>query len=396
MKILVAHNRYQRPGGEDSVFESEVELLAASGHDVRPLVLSNDVITSHLDKVLTTWRTAKNPVGMAAMSLALKEFKPDVVHIHNFFPLFSPAAYKICRRAGSAVVQTLHNYRPICAGALLLRNGHVCRLCVDGSPLWGVVHRCYRNSIVGSAAVSRMIAIHRRQKTWSRDVDRFVALTKFAKDIFVEAGFPENRIDVKPNFIVDPGEPTEAERGGVLFVGRLSQEKGVKYLIEACARYQLPLRIAGDGPEFETLSRLAHSNVTFLGQLSRHAIIKEMMRAAVVAMPSLWYEGFPNVILEAFACGTPVIVSQIGSLAEIVETGLTGYHVPVADVDSLGVCIKQLLSDPLRARQLGRTARRIFLERYTPAINLPMLENIYSKAAADFAGICGGGTRARQ
>jgi glycosyltransferase involved in cell wall biosynthesis len=380
MKILVAHNRYQQPGGEDAVFEREANLLAASGHDVRKLLVSNDVITSRQIKLFTALRTVENPLGIAAMSRALEDFRPDVVHIHNFFPLLSPAVYKVCRHAGSAVVQTLHNYRTICAGALLMRNGQVCQLCVNGSPLWGFVHRCYRGSVVGSAAVARMIAVHRKRRTWSTDVDRFIALSEFGRRIFIEAGFPEDRVDVKPNFIEDPGNPPEGKREGVLFVGRLAEEKGVRYLVEAAARYHFPLRVAGDGPELATLRSLAHSNVNFLGQLSHEAVLSEMRRAVVLVIPSLWYEGFPMAIVEAFASGTPVIASRLGSLAEIIEDGVTGFHVSPGEVDNLGECIQRLISDADLARRLGHMARQAFIDRFTPRSNLRQLESIYQMA----------------
>jgi glycosyltransferase involved in cell wall biosynthesis len=380
MKILVAHNRYRRPGGEDAVFEREANLLAASGHEVRKLVISNDVITSNKFKLLTALRTVENPFGIAAMSRALEDFKPDVVHIHNFFPLLSPAVYKVCRHAGSAVVQTLHNYRTICASALLMRNGRVCHLCVNGSPLWGLVHRCYRGSVVGSAALARMIAVHRKRQTWSTDVDRFIALSEFGRRIFIEAGFPGDRVDVKPNFIEDPGDRPEGKREGVLFVGRLAEEKGVRYLVEAAVRYRFPLRVAGDGPELATLRSLAHSNVNFLGQLSPEAVLSEMRRAMVLVIPSIWYEGFPMAVVEAFASGTPVIASRLGSLAEIIEDGVTGFHVGPGEVDNLGECIQRLLSDTDLARHLGHMARQAFINRYTPRSNLGQLESIYQKA----------------
>jgi glycosyltransferase involved in cell wall biosynthesis len=380
MRILIAHNQYQQPGGEDVVFEREADLLAVSGHDVRRLLVSNDAISSKQIKLLTALRTVENPVGMAAMSHALENFQPDVVHIHNFFPLLSPAVYKVCRHAGSAVVQTLHNYRTVCAGALLMRNGHVCQLCVNGSPLWGLVHRCYRGSVIGSAAVSRMIAVHRKRRTWSTDVDRFIALSEFGRQIFLEAGFPAEKIDIKPNFIEDPGEPPDGEREGVLVVGRLAQEKGVRYLVEAAARYRFPLRVAGDGPELATLRDLAHSNVSFLGRLSPESVLSEMRRAVVLVVPSLWYEGFPMVVVEAFASGTPVIASRLGGLAEIIEDGVTGFHVSPGEVDNLGESIQRLLSDTDLARRLGHMARQAYIDRYTPRSNLRQLESIYQRA----------------
>ena len=379
MRILVAHNRYQQRGGEDVVFENEVKLLGASGHDVDTLVVSNDAIVSLFDKTLTALRTAKNPTGTAAMARAIDRFRPDIVHVHNFFPMLSPAIYRICQRARIPVVQTLHNYRPICAAGHFLRNGHVCTLCLHGSPVWGVVHRCYRGSIIGSVGIVRMIAVHRRRGTWRNDVDRFIVLSEFGRRIFIEAGFPAERIDVKPNFMEDPGEPLDIPRGGVLFVGRLSKEKGVDALIKASIRFDFPLRIAGSGSELGLLRGQAGPNVTFLGQLSPDAILAEIRRAAAVAVPSLWYEGFPMVVLEAFACATPVIASRIGALAEIIEHGKTGFLASAGHSTELGESAVKILKNPDMSRQLGRSARQTFLSRYTPEMNLQMIEAIYQR-----------------
>lgn len=380
MKILVAHNRYRQSGGEDSVFESEVKLLAASGHEVDTLLVSNDDVASFLDKALTALRTVENPVGIAAMRQAIAKFRPDIVHVHNFFPLLSPGIYKVCGEAGIPVVQSLHNYRPVCASAQLFRNGQVCQLCLEGSPAWGVVHRCYRGSLIGSAAAARMIAVHRRRKTWQNDVDRFIALTEFGRRIFIEAGFPGDHIDVKPNFLEDPGAPPEGPRGGVLFAGRLAPEKGVGTLIDAASRYNFPLRIVGDGPEMDTLKSRAGGNVTFLGAMSRKAVLDEMRRAAVVAVPSLWYEGFGLVVVEAFACATPVVATRIGALAEIVDEGKTGLLASAGNSRELGEGLMQMLHDPALSRQFGQAGRQAYLSQYTPAINLKMIEAIYEKA----------------
>jgi glycosyltransferase involved in cell wall biosynthesis len=380
MRILVAHNRYRQSGGEDGVFENEVKLLAASGHNVHTLVVSNDGVVSFLDMALTAFRTVENPVGIAAMVHAIDRSRPDIVHVHNFFPLLSPGIYKACRRAGIAVVQTLHNYRPICASGQLFRGGQVCQLCLHGSPIWGLAHRCYRGSIIGSAAVTRMIAVHRWRKTWQNDVDRFIVLTEFGRRIFVNAGFPNKRIDVKPNFLEDPGEPPDIPRNGVLFVGRLSPEKGVAVLIDASSRYGFPLRIIGDGPEIRTLRSRAGANVKFLGSMSRNAVLDEMTHAAVVAVPSLWYEGFPLVVIEAFACATPVVASRIGALAEVIEDGKTGLLASAGSSIELGECLMQILKSPRLSRRLGLSARQTFLRRYTPTINLKMIEAIYQRA----------------
>lgn len=386
MKILIAHNRYQERGGEDVVFENELRLLTSAGHDVRTLIVSNDTITSPLNNVMTAIRTVKNPIGVASMARAIREFQPDIVHIHNYFPLLSPAVYDACRNAGVPVVQTLHNYRAFCAAAVLLRKGKICRLCMQGSPIWGVVHRCYRGSIIGSAAAARMIAVHRRRRTWSTSVDRYIALSEFGRNLFVAAGFPAERIAIKPNFIDDPSAPPDdLSRDGVLFVGRLSPEKGVRFLVEACARRGYPLRIVGNGPELTSIREAAYPGMTLLGNLPREAVFAEMRRAAVVVLPSIWYETFGMVIIEAFASATPVIASRIGAFSEIVEDGVTGFHVPPSDTEALAERIEYVLGNPLEARRLGRAARKKFMENYTPSINLKLLETIYKKCIYDFS-----------
>jgi glycosyltransferase involved in cell wall biosynthesis len=378
MKILIAHNRYQQRGGEDVVFESETELLEKSGYEVRTLIVSNDAIVSRLDKLRATFGTVSNSKGAQTMSRAIATFQPDIVHVHNFFPLLSPSVYRVCQSAGVPVVQTLHNYRTICANAQLLRRGRICRLCVSGSPLWGAFHRCYRGSVVGSIALASMITVHRRWGTWSQQVDRFIALTAFSRSVFVDAGFPEDRIDVKPNFIADPGPARhDATRKGVLFVGRLSPEKGARTLVEACAAGTIPLRIIGDGPELSSLRQIASKNIPFLGQRGREEVLAEMRRAAAVVVPSLWYEGFPMAIVEAFACATPVIASNIGSLPEIVEDGATGLHAPAGDVAAWRQCLERAVFEHALMTKLGTRARDVYLERYTPQANLIHLQRIY-------------------
>jgi glycosyltransferase involved in cell wall biosynthesis len=384
MKILVAHNYYKDRGGEDVVFENEVRLLKSAGQEVRAITVSNDTIKSPLENLMTAIRAAKNPTGVASMAQAIREFQPNIVHVHNFFPLLSPAVYQVCHLAGIPVVQTLHNFRTFCAAAVLAREGNICRLCINGSPIWAVRYRCYRGSIIGSAAVARMIAVHRKQKTWSTLVDRYIALSRFGRDLFIEAGFPAERIDIKPNFIEDPGvPPDDISRNGVLFVGRLSSEKGVRYLVEACASRGYPLRIVGTGPEFPRIRQLASPNVIFLGNLRREVVLDEMRRAAVIVLPSIWYEGMPMVVIEAFASATPVIVSRIGALPEIVEDGVTGFHVPPANSNALAERIGHVLRNPDEARRLGQAGRRTFLREYTSSTNLKLLEAIYERCLQD-------------
>ncbi|MHC2257858.1 glycosyltransferase involved in cell wall biosynthesis [Bradyrhizobium embrapense] len=383
MKILVAHNRYQGRGGEDVVFGAEVDLLRGAGHDVETLTVSNEAINSLAARIATTLSIADNAEGKRAMAEAIDRFRPDIVHVHNFFPLLSPAVFDVCRQQRVPAVVTLHNYRTICTGGMLLRDGRICHKCLDRGHLWGVAHRCYRGSLPGSLASAYMIAQHRRRGTWTRPGVRLIALTQFARTLFTQAGFDAGRIDVKPNFMADPGAPDPAiPRTGLLYVGRLSREKGVGVLLDAVAGTGVPLRIVGEGPERAALEARAPANVRLLGALSRSEVLREMASARALVVPSLWYEGFPMVVVEAFAQGTPVIASEIGGLAEVVTAGTTGALVPPGDAAALGQRIAELLDAPARATVWGKAARAAYLERYAPDENLRLLEAIYARAAA--------------
>ncbi|MCC8984481.1 glycosyltransferase [Bradyrhizobium acaciae] len=383
MKILVAHNRYQGRGGEDVVFEAEVELLRGAGHCVEMLTVSNEAIDSLAARIATTLSIADNADGKRVVAEAIDRFRPDVVHVHNFFPLLSPAVFDLCRQKRVPAVVTLHNYRTICTGGMLLRDGRICHKCLDYGHLWGVAHRCYRGSLPGSMASAYMIARHQRRGTWSRPGLRLIALTQFAKTLFAQAGFDAGRIDVKPNFMADPGAPDPATpRSGLLYVGRLSREKGVGVLLEAVAGTGVPLRIVGEGPERVALEARAPGNVTFLGALSRAEVLREMANARALVLPSLWYEGFPMVVVEAFARGTPVIASEIGGLAEVVTAGKTGVLVPPGNAVALRSRIVDIQGAPDLAAAWGRAARAAYLEFYAPDENLRLLEAIYARAAA--------------
>ncbi|MGY3446641.1 MULTISPECIES: glycosyltransferase [unclassified Bradyrhizobium] len=381
MKILVAHNRFQGRGGEDVVFEAEVGLLRGAGHSVETLTVSNETINSLAARIATTLSIADNADGSRVMADAIDRFRPEVVHVHNFFPLLSPAVFDLCRQRGVPAVVTLHNYRTICTGGMLLRDGRICHKCLDRGHLWGVAHRCYRGSLAGSMASAYMIAQHQRRGTWTRPGLRLIALTQFAKTLFAQAGFDADRIDVKPNFMADPGAPDPAApRAGLLYVGRLSREKGVGVLLDAVAGTDVRLRIVGEGPERAALAARASGDVTFLGALSRAEVLREMAKAQALVVPSLWYEGFPMVVVEAFARGTPVIASEIGGLAEVVSAGRTGALVPPGDAAALRRAIADTLGAADLAADWGRAARAAYLELYAPAENLRQLEAVYARA----------------
>ena len=291
MRILIVHNFYQQPGGEDQVFASETELLRSHGHTVLHFTLHNDQI-AQLGQVTLARKTLWNSDVAAELQSVCRTERPDVVHFHNTFPLISPAAYYAARREGAAVVQTLHNYRLICPGTTFYRDGKVCEECLGRAvPLPGVVHGCYRGSRTASAGVAAMVSLHRAIGTWRRAVDRYIAPTEFLRNKYVEGGLPAEKIVTKPHFL--PFDPQVGEhRGGYgLFVGRLVEEKGVRILLEGwkSAGTRVPLQVAGDGP-LRHLVQSAGPSVSWVGQRGRAEITALMQDAAFLVFPSEWWK----------------------------------------------------------------------------------------------------------
>ncbi len=383
MRILLVHNRYQLPGGEDAVLEAESDLLLSQGNSIEIAEADNVEISGPIAKVAAALDLVYSRLAVKQIGDRILSFRPEVIHVHNFFPLLTPSIFDACIEAGVPVVQTLHNYRTICSGALFMRDGRICEKCVTDSPYYAVLHRCYRNSIPGSLAVARMVNYHRKRKTWQTKIDCFVALTEFAKRKFVEAGFPEEKIVVKPNFYNEAGKRLKDKgerKNAALFVGRLSQEKGVGTLLSAWAGLDVPLRIAGDGPLLESVKATNTAYVSLLGQLSSDQVSEEMYRSSFLVMPSECYEGFPMVLGEAFAHELPVVASRLGGMAEIVEDGVTGLHFEAGNALDLAEKVRWMHKHQTACRQMGKKARLVYETKYTPERNYEMLSEIYRQA----------------
>ena len=380
MRILLVHNEYRRPGGEDAVVANEHRLLSERGHAARVGKVTNADISGWTAKARVAWRTPYHRQSRSWLAGKIRDFAPDIVHIHNFFPLLTPAIYDACLDAGVAVVQTLHNYRTTCANGLLLRDGQPCENCISGSPYQAVLHRCYRNSFIGSWSVARMIQLHRLQNTWRDKVTRFVALTQFARSKLVEAGLPAEKIVVKPNFVPDPGPLTKDARQGALFVGRLAPEKGIATLLRAWVAVDALLTVVGDGPLRRLVETSGNRNVKVLGWKSSREVSAEMRRAAVLIMPSEWYEMAPLTLIEAFAHGLPVIASRLGAMAEVVQDGVTGLHFAPGSAEDLAEKVRWAISHPSELKAIGDRARLEYEKKYTPEANYRLLMATYEAA----------------
>ncbi|SMF21046.1 Glycosyl transferase 4-like domain-containing protein [Tistlia consotensis] len=381
MRILMAHNRYLVRGGEDESTDAELALLRAAGHQADLLEADNRRV-AELGRLATAARTLWSREAYREVERRLAGGAYDVVHVQNSFPLLSPSILHAARAGGAAVVQSLRNYRLLCLNGYLFRDGRLCHDCLGRAVPWpGVRHRCYRGSLPGSATVAGMVTLHRALGTWRRCVDRFVAPSDFTRQLFVEAGFEAARIVVKPNFVA--GEPAvgTGEGGYLLFVGRLSSEKGLGVLLEAVGRLDppLPLKVIGEGAPPEGA---AVPGVEWLGRRPLDEVYRAMGEALAVVVPSVWYETFGRIVVEAYAAGTPVVASDQGAVAELVDDGVTGYRFRAGDPADLAVALARLRDRPEATRALRLAARRRYEERYTGARNLELLLAIYRRAVA--------------
>jgi glycosyltransferase involved in cell wall biosynthesis len=388
--VLFVHNRYQEAGGEDSVLEAESNLLEAHGLRVGRLLFDNrdlaDKRSKREDVALAVGTVWSQPARQRLRD-AIAEHRPDVVHFHNTLPLVSPAAYSVCHENGAAVVQTLHNYRLVCPNGLLYRDGKVCEDCLGKSlTLPALQHACYRGSKLQTATVSTMLAFHRLRGTYRKDVDVYIAPSEFLKRKLVAGGLDPERIAIKPNFVApDPG-PGEGGGGYALFVGRLTQSKGVDVLLRAYEQSSdlPPLHIAGDGDMAPDVRRAAEVDprITYRGRLDREGVAEAMGHAACLVFPSVWYENFPVTLVEAFARGLPVLASRLGAPAEIVAEGCTGRLFKAGDAHDLAVQMKGLFDDRQWLAGASQACRDEYLSNYTGDRNFAQLMQIYERAIA--------------
>ncbi len=380
LKIIVAHNRYAAaaPSGENIVVDAEIAQLRAAGVTVVPFLRSSDEIGSlpATQKALLPLSPIYNGTSQRALARLLESEQPDLVHLHNPYPLLSPWVVRTAHKAGVPVLQTVHNYRQVCAPGLYFRDGHVCHDCRGRAlPLPAIRHACYRGSRPQSAIMATTLAVHRG--TW-RSVERYIALTDAIKDHLRDYGIPADRISVKPNAIPDPGEAGQPG-DGFLFAARLSAEKGLGLLLDAWRGHgdgELgTLRIAGDGP-LRPLAEAAaaqRGDVTYLGPLDRDGTLAEIGRAACVVTPSTWHDVLPTIVLEALASGRPVLGTSLGGIPYLV--GDAGW-ITEPDRDAIAAGLKLAHAG---AGSLRSIARRRYEQSFAPVVLVRRLIDIYTE-----------------
>lgn len=385
MKILLVHNMYKQPGGETCVFQSEGELLSRNGHFVERMVFDNAGIRTFLDICLSGLKLVYNPVSARKLSKKIEQFNPDIIHVHNFMPLISPSIFFVAKKYNVPVILTLHNYRLICPSATLYHNEKIYEKSINSIfPIDAILKGVYRNSRIQTAAVAIMVAFHNIIGTWRTKVDFYIALSNFAKEKFRRSALsiPEDRLVVKPNFVQDCGIGQSTRDNFFLFVGRLVEEKGIQTLLKATKLHNFKLTIIGDGPLSKMVEDAArqNENIRYLGFQDKPSTISHLKKCKALIFPSIWYEGLPLVILEAFSTGTPVIASKLGSMAEIVQNRINGMHFESGNEADLVDKIAEINARPEWARCLADNARLNYLVRHTPDKNYSMLISIYQQA----------------
>lgn len=382
MKVLVVHNRYRSftPSGENVVVDADIEALRERGVEVVPYIRASDEIEdwSRAKRTTLGLLPVYSPEAVRQIRGIIHREKPDLMHLHNPYPLVSPAVVRVAVNAGVPVVQSVHNHRHVCVKGTYFRDGHVCRDCLGKAVPWpAVVHGCYQESKVRSVPMAASLVAHRG--TWQL-VDRYLALTPQMREHLLSAGIPDERITVRPNTVSAPADPDLRGGSGVLFAGRMSEEKGIPLLAAAWRRHPDgalgTLTIAGHGPLAGLVQELVdeRADVNFAGQLDERAMAAAMRAAAVVVVPSTCPEAFPRVVVEALSHGRPVVATALGGLPGIVTPDVGVLVAPDAASLAAGLAHVPALDSPdVRLR-----ARKRYDDLYSPDVVYTQLLEVYA------------------
>jgi glycosyltransferase involved in cell wall biosynthesis len=397
MKILLVHNFYQQFGGEDAVALSERRLLEQHGHEVFFYSRHNDDLREYglLNKIAFFPDTIFSTRTAQEIRKVVQEFKPDVAYIHNFLPLVSPSVHHVLHALKVPIIQVLHNFRPYCPNGLFYTQGAVCEKCKGGNYLHAIRNRCCKDSYMVSALYAATFAFNRAAGMVDK-IDAFVCLTEFARQKMVELGVPQSKLFVRPNFIETPPATQGPFTGNgkyVLFLGRLSAEKGLWTLIRAFEPFKdVELRVLGTGPLERELRAYARDNklhnIAFYGFRNGEDKWHLLRGCSFTVVPSEWYENFPVSVLEAYACGKPVVASNTGGLSYVVENGNTGLLFEPANVSDLRGKLEHLLARPAEAAEMGTRARHLVETKYSPRTCYESLVRIFHSVQAH-AGVHG-------
>jgi len=393
MRVLVAHNRYRSgtPSGENRVVDTECEALAGAGHQVVRFELRSDDISawSLARKATLPAKAIWNQAAYRSLAATLRESSPHVVHVHNTFPLLSPAILYACRQARVPVVLTVHNYRLSCASGDFFRDGRICHSCAR-VPIPAVVHGCYRGS--RAATIPAAVAISAHRSGWRSLISAYVFISAAQRDLLSGLRLAPERVFVAHNLVPRRTAQQLPSLPVVLYAGRLEETKGVRLLMSAWDRFcatsrdaGLRLLIAGTGSLDREVAAwaAARTSVDVLGHVASARCAELMAQARAVVVPSLWQEAFGLVVVEAMAAGTPPIASGHGSFVELITPGLDGVLFPPGDAEALALVLADVAADPGRYRAYGDQARLSYEERFNPDDHVDRLVEIYRFAISN-------------
>ena len=381
--ILIVHNYYQIPGGEDTVVANEKKMLDKYGHKVILYSRNNAELKqiSKIQKAFLPITTVFNPRTYRDIKKLIREEKIEVVHVHNTLNLVSPAVYYAARHMKVPVVQTIHNFRLLCPGATFYREGHICEDCVEYGLKCAVKHSCYRESKIQTLACVLSTAFHRMTGIYGKI--NYICLTDFNKKklLGLKQIKPE-RVFVKPNFVECKNEfiPEKDRKNQFVFAGRLDKLKGIDLLFEAWKRmgaHTPKLIVCGTGPMEDwckSFIRENDVNIEMRGFVSNDEALKIIANSKALVLPTQWYEGFPMSIVEAFSVGTPVICSDLGNAGSVVEEGITGYKFGYDSIESIVSAIDKMREKPLNKEKI----KKIYEIKYSENANYKILNDIYT------------------
>jgi len=387
MKILQVHNFYRTRGGECSVVEAEKRLLETYGHTVVQFLADSSTLGEMtLSKKASAFVQIPYNFQIARrLENYVSEHKPDIAHVHNVFPMLSPAVYVALKRNFVPVVQTIHNFRFLCPNGLFYVNGRVCEACQERGYWEAVRNRCMHGSMVTSALYAAAVAWGWHNGAFRFCIDRYIALNVFVAGKLIAAGVPKEKIRICGNFVRDFAEAPAAKQRYALYLGRLSSEKGLSTLLAAARSVpELPLKVAGTGPLELDLRRAVGepgmSHVEVVGHVAGETKRRLIAEALCTVMPSECYENFPLSAAESLALGTPVIASRMGGLLELIEHGRTGLLFPAGDVGALAECLRKMSRSASSTYEMAANALLTARERFSPQCHLDQLLDIYSDA----------------
>lgn len=396
MKILIIHNKYLQHGGEDTVFNEEFNMLSKNGHSVRKLEVSNESIniSSIFSKMIFFCKVLWNKQSNKIIEHEIREYQPDIVHVHNTFPLLSPSIYWKIKKMGIPIIQTVHNFRIGCSNGLLLRNNKPCELCINGSKINAVKNKCYKDSYLMTTNVVMMQKLHSIIGTFKRKIDRYIVLTKFTEEFLLKMNIDKNKISIKPNFVSETqfhnvaapfsNDFNKYKSNSFVFVGRISSEKGIEFLLKNFSEINqknINLIIIGDGPLKSNLENRfkADTRIQWLGKLEKKEILDIVSNCVALILPSNFYETFGMTIIEAFSVGTPVIATNHGSLPYVVENHNDGLLFEFSNGKDLKEKIILLSENKQLRKNLSKNAINNFKKKYSEEVNYMELLKIYEQ-----------------